>query len=48
MVGEKNGALSPFSSRIVIGEHIAADKILELAPQARKQILYLLRTRANG
>lgn len=27
--------------RIAIGEQISADKILELAPQARKQILYL-------
>jgi len=30
-----------FTLRIVIGEPITADKILELVPQARKQILYL-------
>lgn len=30
-----------FTLRIAIGEPITADKILELAPQARKQILYL-------
>jgi ferredoxin-NADP reductase len=30
-----------FTLRIPIGVHITADKILELAPQARKQILYL-------
>src|SRR5665647_3881307 len=30
-----------FTLRIPIGEHITADKILELAPQAKKQMLYL-------
>lgn len=30
-----------FSLRIAIGESITSDKILELAPQAKKQILYL-------
>ncbi|MBK5226277.1 MAG: FAD-dependent oxidoreductase [Thermoleophilia bacterium] len=30
-----------FTLRIVIGEHVTADKIIELAPQARKQIFYL-------
>jgi len=30
-----------FTLRIAIGEPITADKILELAPQARKQMLYL-------
>ncbi len=30
-----------FTLRIVIGEQITADKILELAPQAKKQMLYL-------
>ena len=30
-----------FTLRIAIGEPVTADKILELAPQARKQMLYL-------
>ena len=30
-----------FTLRMVIGEQVTADKIIELAPQARKQILYL-------